>query len=27
MQQQRFIDKSNLARQVSCNSFAHLQEL
>ena len=27
MQQQRFIDKSNLARHVSDNNFAHLQEL
>jgi len=27
MQQQRFIDKSNLARHVSGNNFAHLQEL
>jgi hypothetical protein len=27
MQQQWFIDKSNLARHVSGNNFAHLQEL
>jgi hypothetical protein len=27
MQQQRYIDKSNLARHVSGNNSAHLQEL
>jgi hypothetical protein len=27
MQQQQFIDKSNLARHISGNNSAHLQEL